>query len=264
MRAETISYPLIDPDPEQPRLSMDSAELQQLAASIRDLGQLQSVIVYCQGERYTLVDGHRRHAALGLLRAETINALVLERPPDADTLLQTQLAANCLRVDLKPTEKALAYQRLLQSRNWSHVELAQAMHVSKSTVTQTLSWLSLSDAAKAKLDAGELSGSAAYAISRAGDGATQQALLDKAVSSRLTRDDVQREVSRNGTASRRQRSIFRLVDGEVSLQIRESSDLDGCVELLQQLLRECRKAIKQGLDVSTFERVLTDRLRAGA
>jgi hypothetical protein len=40
--------------------------------------------------------------------------------------------------------------------------------------------------------------------------------------------------------------------------------LTGCVELLQQLLRECRKAIKQGLDITTFERVLTDSQRAGA
>jgi ParB-like chromosome segregation protein Spo0J len=179
-------------------------------------------------------------------------------------LLQTQLAANCLRVDLKPTEKALAYERLLQSRQWSHAELAKAMHISKSTVTQTLSWLSLPDEAKTKLDAGELSGSAAYAISRAGDAAAQRNLLDKAVSGQLTRDDVQREVSRNGNSGRRQRSTFRLECAEIRLHTEGSLDLTGCVELLQQLLRECRKAIKQGLDITTFERVLTDSQRAGA
>lgn len=260
MRFENIPHAKIDPDPNQPRQLIEAVELKELALSIRDLGQLQPVIVFCEGDRFTLVDGHRRHAALGVLEAPDVRALILDKRPDGDVLLMTQLAANCMRVDLKPTEKADAFQRLQASRGWSNAELAKAMHISRSKVTQILSYLNLPEDVQRSLDAGELAGSTAYAIARAPDAATQTKLLAKARKGQLKRDDALREVSQPSSRKDRVRAVFRLQNAEIRMSTSQRLDLDECVTTLQQLIRECRKASKQGLDVTTFERVLHDRL----
>ena len=121
MRVEQIATSLITPDVNQPRLSIEPEPLKELALSIRELGVLQPLIVFQHEDGFCLVDGHRRHAAANLLKLASIPAMVLPSRPDGDQLLLTQMAANCMRVDLKPTEKAIAYLRLKKSRNWSRV-----------------------------------------------------------------------------------------------------------------------------------------------
>lgn len=84
-----------------------SEELRQLADSVRVRGLLQPLIVYEQSGRFVTVDGHRRLEAASIAGIDEVLALVLSSKPDVETLLLVQLAANSLRVDLKPSEKAL-------------------------------------------------------------------------------------------------------------------------------------------------------------
>lgn len=259
MKLKTIPPESIAEDPSQPRLEIEGEELNSLAMSIVDLGQLQPVIVYSEAGKYCLVDGHRRVAAIRQIGRTDVNALVLDEKPDADTLLLTQLAANCLRVNLKPTEKALAFQRLKDSRGWTNVQLAKAMHISKSTVTQVLSYLSLPGEVKEKLDSGELPGSTAYAISRAKDDDFAEKLIAKAVNGDLKRDDAVRSVS--GKAAK-VRSTFRMETCVVSIVTGERLELPEVVAVLQQLARECSKAAKNDHDVVTLERALAKRHQA--
>lgn len=261
MTLKTLDRAMLDADPDQPRQDMDSEELKQLALSIRDLGQLQPVIVYRMDDRFRLVDGHRRHAALALLGHETVSAIVLEQAPDADTLLMTQLAANCMRVGLKPTERARAYQRLKESRGWTNSALAEALHVSKSTVTLTLSYLKLPEALQTKLDKGELAGSTAYTISRAPDGATKQELIAKATQGSLKRNEAQSHASRRRDR-RHHRVTFELEAGSVTVATREQLGLPELTAILKQLQRECRKGTQHSWDVTTLMRVVADEHRA--
>ena len=254
MTPKTLPYHLVDVDPNQPRREMDGDLLKSMAMNIRDLGQLQPVIVYRVGKRFCLVDGHQRYRAIGLLNRDEINALVLDEAPTSDTILLTQLAANCMRSDLKPIERALAYQRLKDSRGWTNVELAESLHVSKSTITQTLSYLTLPAELQAKLDSGELAGSTAYTISRA-DGETRADLIAKASTGELKRDDAQREVSRNRRKT--YRSAFSLPTASVTVAAAQKLTLAELIALWKQLEKECRKADSQGLDVSTLEKVLS-------
>ena len=263
MNYQVMLRELLDPDESQPRRSMDAERLQELADSIRDHGILQPLIVFENGKRFTIADGHRRFEAACLLELKEVPVLVLSAKPDADTLLLTQLAANGMREDLKPTEKAQAYQRLKELRGLSNVDLAKLMHVSKSAVTETLSYLELSNEAQALLDSGQIAGSTAYAISRAPDEATRQELLSKAVRGELRREDAARQVSRAHTGrSPRQRSTFRLPTAEISVAVDADLDIPSLVLLLQELGRECRRAAKQGLNVKTFERVLMDKVQS--
>ncbi len=194
MDLQTIPLNLIDPDPEQPRRHFDELEDQQLALSIRERRLLQPLIIYRHEGRYRIVDGHRRFKALGLIQALEAPAIVLPERPDDNTLLETQLTANCLRCEMTPLDKARAYQRLMQSRGWNHSELASHLHIAKSSVTRCLSCLKLPTAAQSALQRGELSESTAYAIARAPDPQTQQTLLAAAQKGELKRDDAQRTV----------------------------------------------------------------------
>lgn len=260
MQYVTLARDRLAPDADQPRRSMDDAELQQLALSVRQLGLLQTLIVYQHADGYIIVDGHRRYAAAGLAGLTELAALVLDEKPDADTLLLTQLAANCVRSDLKPSERALAYQRLKESRRWSHAELAKAMHISKSKVTQTLSFLALSEEARTLLDAGQLPESTAYAIAREPDSDRRKVMLRAAVNGDLKRDEANRRVKKKSAAKmKHRRCVFQLSNGEISIAVSEELEIPGCVALLQQLIRHCRAAAKDGLNVETFARVLADR-----
>ncbi len=260
MKYQLIQSNLLDPDPEQPRRSMDDGPLQELKESVRIHGCLQPLIAFENGKRYTIADGHRRFEACYLLDIMEIPVLVLPAKPDAETLLLMQLAANGMRENLKPSERASAYRRLKDMRGLSHGDMASLMNVSKSVVTETLSYLDLPPEALALLDSGQLAGSTAYAISRAPDEATRLELLDKAVRGELRRDDAMRRVNRRGaTRSARQTASFQLPSAEITIALENEPEIPVVMELLRELVRECRRAEKQGLNVRTFERVLKDR-----
>ena len=249
---------LIDPDRSQPRKTMDQTSLNELAASFRHFGILQPVIVYEEGERFSLVDGHRRLAAAAIAKLESVPALVLAKKPDSATLLLTQLTANCLRVDLKPTEKAVSFLNLKKSQSWTNTELAKAMSVSKSYVTQILSILTLPEDAQLRIDSGDIPVSTAYAISRAKDETTKQELLRKATCGDLKRDTANQRV-KNSSPQRSFRTCFQMGDAEIRIAAGDEYDLTACVTLLQQVARKCRAGAKQGLNVATLERVLADK-----
>lgn len=259
MKPSVIPATLVDPDPDQPRRSMDQVELQQLAENIQQLGQLQPVIVYRVGERYHLADGHRRFAALQLTQADSISALVLSEKPAPDRLLMTQLAANCHRADLKPTELADSLQRLRELKGWSNSEIARQLSLSKARVTQVLSYLKLPERVQQMLDDGSLPGSTAYAISRAPDAATKQQMLQDAVKGKLKRDDASKRMKQKRSSAAMIRSAFVLPGAGVVMTTSERPDLEGIICVAQALIKECRRAARQGIDVSTLERVLRDQ-----
>lgn len=264
MRFQIIHSNLLEPDPHQPRRSMDDIPLQELQESVRVHGILQPLIVYENGKRHTIADGHRRFEVCHLLDIMEIPVLVLPAKPDAETLLLTQLAANGMREDLKPTDKARAFLRLKEIRGLTNVELASLMHIGKSVVTETLSYLDLSPEAQQLLDEGRLARSTAYAISRAPDDATRQEMLHEAIRGKLRRDEAVRRVKRTGAGkSPQQRVLFRLRSAEISVAFDEELDIPQVVLLLQELRRECLRAEKQGLNVKTLERVLMDRSQNG-
>lgn len=196
-----------------------------------------------------------------MLEAKQALALILPSKPDDEQTLMTQLAANCMRVDLKPMEKARAFARLKTAKGWNQTELASAIGMSKSAVTRVLSYLDLPEQAQQLLDAGKLPQSTAYAISRSEDVATQLALMEKAANGKLNRDEAQRVVARNRSPKRQHSSRVSLCVGPaiVSIATEDKLKISDYVGVLQALIKELRRADKQGLDVKTTEKVLQDR-----
>jgi ParB family chromosome partitioning protein len=260
MQYKLMPRELLTPDDSQPRRSKDPERLQELVGSIRDQGILQPLIAYPDGNRNLIADGHRRYEGACLAGLKEIPVLMLTCKPDPDMLLLTQLTANGMREDLKLSDRALAYRRLKEMRGLTNAELASIMHVSKSLVTETLSYLELPPEALTLLDEGKIAGSTAYAISRAPDEATKQELLNKAIRGELRREDAARAVSRSPSVrTQKQRYTFCLASAEISVATDNEKDLECIIELFQELGRECRRAARQGLNVSTFQRVLKDK-----
>lgn len=260
MKTQIIPCELIDPDPKQPRTSIDKQQLVQLAASINDVGLLQPIIVFRDEDRVTVVDGHRRLAALRQLKQAQVAAFVLNERPDENRLLVTQLIANGQRADLSPLDTALAYKRLRDAKRCTNTELAAELHVSKSRVTMYLSLLRLPEDARALVNDGSLAVSSAYAIARVADDAAREKLLQDAVSGGARRDDIARRASRKPTG-KLSRVTFPMGSARVTIGTPEEADLSACVTILQQLLRHCRKASKEQLSLQTVTSLLADSQR---
>lgn len=138
-----ISLDLILPSPEQPRTDFDPIALQELAASIRENGVIQPVVVEQAGEVYILHDGERRCRAARIAGLAAIPAVVV--PPLNGTggrnRLLRAIVANVQRADLNPIEEARAYARLRDEHGLTQQDIAQKCGVNTVRVYSRLSLL---------------------------------------------------------------------------------------------------------------------------
>jgi ParB family transcriptional regulator, chromosome partitioning protein len=116
----------IEPNPEQPRLAFDETSLEELAASIREHGVLQPILVRpLDGGDYQLIAGERRWRASRAAGLQTIPALVEEI--DDDTALEISIIENLQREDLSPLDEAAMYDRMVRDHGYSVRRLAQKL-----------------------------------------------------------------------------------------------------------------------------------------
>jgi ParB family chromosome partitioning protein len=116
----------ITPNPEQPRLALDAVSLDELAASIREHGVLQPILVRpLDGGEYQLIAGERRWRASKAAGLDTIPALVEEI--DDDTALEISIIENLQREDLSPLDEAAMYDRMVREHGYSVRRLAQKL-----------------------------------------------------------------------------------------------------------------------------------------
>jgi ParB family chromosome partitioning protein len=160
----TAEIPLdrIRPNPRQPRQRMDESELDSLAASIREHGVLQPILVTETLDGYQLVAGERRFRASQRAGLERIPA-VIRQLADRDQL-ELALVENLQRADLGPMEEAHAYHALVTEFGLTHEHIAQRVGRAKSTITNTLRLLDLDPTVQEALVEGRLSEGHARAI----------------------------------------------------------------------------------------------------
>ena len=121
-----IDVERITPNPEQPRLAFDEASLEELAASIREHGVLQPILVRpLQDGEFQLIAGERRLRASKAAGLATIPALVEEI--DDDTALEISIIENLQREDLSPLDEAAMYDRMVHEHGYSVRRLAQKL-----------------------------------------------------------------------------------------------------------------------------------------
>jgi ParB family transcriptional regulator, chromosome partitioning protein len=131
----------ISPNPKQPRSRFDDATLADLAASIREVGILQPIVVRRTDEGYEVVTGERRLRAAKLAGLATV-PVVLRDSDDSD-LLREALIENIHREDLTPIELGEAFRQLLDELGLKQEELADRVGVSRSHIANTIRLLAL-------------------------------------------------------------------------------------------------------------------------
>ncbi len=132
----------ITPNPMQPRTALDPEALDELAASIREHGLIQPLVVTRQGpERYQLIAGERRWQAARRAGLATVPVLVKEATPQQ--VLELALVENIQRADLNPLEEAAAFQQLVDEFGLTQAQVAERVGKSRVAVTNTLRLLKL-------------------------------------------------------------------------------------------------------------------------
>jgi ParB family chromosome partitioning protein len=131
----------IAPNPKQPRSRFDDETLNELAASIREVGILQPIVVRRTDRGYEVVTGERRLRAAKLAGLAMV-PVVLRDSDDSD-LLREALIENIHREDLNPIELGEAFRQLLDELGLKQEELADRVGVSRSHIANTIRLLAL-------------------------------------------------------------------------------------------------------------------------
>lgn len=180
----------IEPNPRQPRQVFDEDDLDELAASIREVGVLQPVVVRPHGTgsdgraRYELIMGERRWRASQAAGAESVPAII--RDTGAQDMLRDALLENLHRAQLNPLEEAAAYQQLLDDFDCTHEELATRIARSRPQISNTLRLLKLPPLVQRRLAAGVLSAGHARALLGLPDGAAMERMAQRIVAEGLS------------------------------------------------------------------------------
>jgi ParB family transcriptional regulator, chromosome partitioning protein len=182
---EEVAVGSITPNPRQPRQTFDEEAIEELAASITEVGLLQPVVVRKLGEgKYELVMGERRWRASQRAGLEFIPAIVRETP-DTD-MLRDALLENLHRQQLDPLEEAAAYQQLLDDFGATHEQLAQKVGRSRPHISNTLRLLNLPPGVQKRVAAGVLSAGHARALLSLADSQAQERLAQRIVDEGLS------------------------------------------------------------------------------
>jgi ParB family chromosome partitioning protein len=174
-----IAIDLIQRNPRQPREKFDIEELENLAASIREHGVIQPLIV-APGKNgiYILIAGERRLQASRKAGLKTVPVVI--RHATDQQLLELALIENVQRADLNAIEEAEAYQHLAKEFRMSHEAIAARVGKSRVTITNTMRLLDASAAVKQALVNGQISQGHARAMLTLSAKA-QEELLNKVV-----------------------------------------------------------------------------------
>jgi ParB family chromosome partitioning protein len=157
----------IEPHLDQPRRHFDEEALEELAASIKQRGLIQPIVVRPHGHRYQIVAGERRWRAAQRARLHEIPVIVRDFD-DAETL-EVALLENIQRRDLNAIEEAEGYRRLIADYGHTQEALGKLVHKSRSHIANLLRLLDLPESVRQLVETGQLSMGHARALIGAGD-----------------------------------------------------------------------------------------------
>jgi len=194
----------IEPNPEQPRLVFELGALNELAASIREHGVLQPILVRPLGSNtYQIVAGERRWRASRLAGLDTIPALIEEI--DDDTALEIAIIENLQREDLSPLDEAAMYDRMVHEHGYSIRKLADKLGKDKGYLENRLRLADAPPEIRELVSLRKDSLSHAYELMKVDDPKKRRRLAEQVARGELTliklRDKIEGHRSRPGRVS---------------------------------------------------------------
>ena len=174
-----VAVDRITVNPDQPRSRFDDDSLEEMAASMKEVGVLQPIVVTGGEDGYVLVAGERRWRAAKRAGLTEIPAVV--RESTGQPTLVEALIENVQRQDLTPLEEAHAYQQLLENYGMTQEQVASRVGKSRPAISNTLRLLQLPQEVQDMVDAGDLSAGHARALVGLDDAAYATHLAGRAV-----------------------------------------------------------------------------------
>jgi ParB family chromosome partitioning protein len=180
-----VAISAISPNPRQPRTHFDPTALNELIASIKEIGILQPPVVrQTTPGKYELVMGERRFRAAKAAGLKTIPVIIRQTPDNE--LLREALIENIHRSQLNALEEAAAYSQLLTDFNCTHDELAQKLGRSRPLISNTIRLMNLPTSVQQKLASGVLSAGHARALLGLSDAGAIEKLASRIVTEGLS------------------------------------------------------------------------------
>lgn len=205
--AEALEIPVdqLRPNHQQPRQRLLPERLQELAASIRESGVIQPIVVRRVGDAYEIVAGERRWRAAAQAGLERVPVVVRDVPDER--LLELALVENIQREELTPIEEAEAFRRLQQELQLNQEEIASRVGRDRTTIANALRLLRLPAAVRELLDQGRLTAGHARALLALDGAEAQVALGHEAASRGLSVREVERRVAAASRPARPARKV---------------------------------------------------------
>jgi ParB family chromosome partitioning protein len=180
-----VAISAISPNPRQPRTHFDPVALDELIASIKEIGILQPPVVrQTTPGKYELIMGERRFRAAKAAGLKTIPVIIRQTPDNE--LLREALIENIHRSQLNALEEAAAYSQLLTDFNCTHDELAQKLGRSRPLISNTIRLMNLPTSVQQKLASGVLSAGHARALLGLSDAGAIEKLATRIVTEGLS------------------------------------------------------------------------------
>lgn len=205
-----IPLDAIVPNQRQPRTFFREEAVQELAASIREVGVIQPLVVRPLTEgRYELIAGERRLRASKLAGLDSVPVLV--RAADDQTSLELALIENVQREDITPLEAAKAYKLLMAEFGLTQEQVADKVGKSRAAVANTVRLLKLPERVLQGLESGRITEGHARALLGLPNSLLQVAVYDQILEKRLTVKDVERIATNHnetGPRVRRKRGVI--------------------------------------------------------
>ena len=199
---DEIDINLISPNPRQPRKHFDQVALDELIASIKEIGILQPPVVrMASNGRYELIMGERRYRAAKAAGLKTIPVII--RQTADNELLREALIENIHRSELNALEEAAAYSQLLNDFACTHDELAQKLGRSRPHISNTIRLMNLPASVQNKVASGALSAGHARALLGLNDAHMIEDLAKRIIAEGLSVRAVEEIISKNAPKSKK-------------------------------------------------------------
>ena len=184
----------IIPNRFQPRLAFDEQGLKELAASIKEHGIIQPLVLRKLGSKYEIIAGERRYKAATMAGLTTVPAVISNI--DDNSSAEVALVENIQRRDLTPIEEAKSYKNLLDKGYLTQEQLAKKMGISQSSIANKLRLLNLANEVQQALLEGKISERHARALLTLDTAEEQVEWLNKIINNRLTVRQLDQELKK--------------------------------------------------------------------
>ena len=181
---EEININLIVPNPHQPRLDFDAEKLKELAASIKEHGIIQPIVVTKNGNQYEIIAGERRFQAAKLVGLKTVPVII--REANNQEKLELAIIENVQRHNLNPIEEAKSYRKLEDDFDMNQEEVALKVGKSRSAVANKTRLLNLPIEVQKALISEKITEGHAKAILALENPEKQRALFEMILKNNLT------------------------------------------------------------------------------